>query len=497
MIMLNNFVKIGVVLLFCQKGIAQDIGDHMDQFIKTGGSSVNITDATAFKGQAAGGFTLGSLSLRNPTRSYTPLMAQAPSVRMGCGGIDMFTGSFSFISSQELVKAFRNIGTSMGSYAVMMALESACPMCKKQIDQLHRMANELNRFNINSCETAAGLVGGLWPRTETAQRHICTTASGPGGLFNDFAAAKQKCGAGGESSKVFDRIRQASEKKNSGQALSERDQKLAAFEDMLLDKGNLAWIILNKAGFVKSNGQPLAEMIMSLSGSLILDNTGDMNIWRLLPSKAGDEVLLMTLLYGEGHGKGAAEGKTIQSEARVYHCDSIEMHGCLNPNVVPFRLNNNHSWVGKIQETLNSIQNKARHDQELSVQEKELISTAKFPLFRAINVQSAYSFARDVVNLSDYAEVLALDILEEYLEDLLDIVKLGSHRIQTDADTLREFQAGIAEARGMIRYFRANNQKKISQAHDMVKRVQFLEQQLVGEFDADMLRTIDYTSGRR
>jgi hypothetical protein len=41
------------------------------------------------------------------------------------------------------------------------------------------------------------------------------------------------------------------------------------------------------------------------------------------------------------------------------------------------------------------------------------------------------------------------------------------------------------------------NQQKISHAHDLVQRIQFLEQQLVGEFDADLLRTIDYASGRR
>ncbi|MCS5712772.1 conjugal transfer protein TraH [Candidatus Berkiella aquae] len=479
--------------------MAEDISSHMNQFVQSGGVSVNVTEASAFKGQAAGGYTLGSVSLRHPTRSYTPIMAQAPGMRMGCGGIDLFTGSFSYISSDELKRAFRNIGTSMGTYGVMIALESACPMCKKQVDQLHRMANEINRFNINSCETAAGIVGGLWPRTETAQRHVCTTAGGPGGLFNDFAAAKQKCGSGGESQRVFDEIRQASQKKNNNQSLSERERKLASFEDMLLDKGNLAWMILTKTGFTKEHGQPLTEMVMSLSGSLILDNSNDTNVWRLLPSKAGDEALLNTLLYGEIKSANKLDGKAAAQslDAKVYHCDTSELYGCLNPNLVNFRINHPQSWVGRIQETLRSIQDKARLDQELTAQEKDLISSAKFPLFRAINVQSAYSFARDVVNLSDYAEILALDILEEYLEDLLDVVKFGSHRIQADAETLKEFQAGIAEARGMIRYFRSNNQKKITQAHDMVRRVQFLEQQLVGEFDADMLRTIDYTSGRR
>jgi conjugative transfer pilus assembly protein TraH len=296
--MRSNIVFI-TFLLFSTSSFAKNVADHMDAFLNSGGVAVNVTEAGAFKGQAAGGYTLGSISIRNSTRSYSPIMAQAPGIRMGCGGIDLFTGSFSFISSQELVKAFRNIGNAMGSYAVMMALESACPMCKKQVDLLQRIANEANRWNINSCETAAGVVGGLWPRTETAQRHVCTTAAGPGGIFNDFAAARQNCGAGGESQKVFNEIRKASEKRSAGTGLSEKEKKLVAFEDMLLDKGNLAWMILNKTGFIKESGDAMAEMVMSLSGSLILEQVGDSSVWRLLPSKAGDDILLNTLLYGQ------------------------------------------------------------------------------------------------------------------------------------------------------------------------------------------------------
>jgi len=256
-------------------------------------------------------------------------------------------------------------------------------------------------------------------------------------------------------------------------------------------------MILSKSGFIKEHGQELSEMVMSLSGSLILDNTGEANIWRLLPSKAGDEAVLNTLLYGESFKLSDGQMMHHSLEAKLYHCDTIETYGCLNPNLTSFNMSHSQSWVGRIQETLRSIQDKVRRDEALSAQEKELISSAKFPLFRAINVQSAYSFAKDVINLNDYAEMLALDVLEEYLEDLLDVVKLGSHRIQAETETIKDFQAGIADARGMIRYFRANNQQKITQAHEMIRRIQFLEQQLVGEFDADMLRAIDYASGRK
>lgn len=494
--MLNKIILFFVLQLLLSSVFAKNIAENMDNFIRSGGVGVNITQATAFQGQAAGGYTLGSMSLRNPSRSYTPIMMQAPSIRMGCGGIDMFTGSFSYINSNEMVKAFRNIGSSMGTYAVMMALESACPMCKKQVDQLQRIANEVNRFNINSCETAAGIVGGLWPRTETAQRHVCTTASGPGGIFSDFAAARQKCGSAGENQRVFDQIKQASQKKSNGQPLSEREKKLAAFEDMLLDKGNISWMILIKSGFLKEHGQSMAEMLMSLSGSLIYDGNSEANIWRILPSKASDEVFLSTLLYGELNGSHNS-GNMATLNATIYQCDTTELYGCLNPKLATFDVRQSSSWVGKIHQELIKIQEKARSDEPLSPSEVELISSARFPLFRAINVQSAYSFARDVVNLTDYAEFLALDILDEYLSDLLDIIMVESSRIQIDAQTMRDFHSGLSEAKEMIRYFRSKNQKKISNAHDMVQRIQFLEQQLVGEFDADLLRTIDYTSGRR
>ena len=51
-------------------------------------------------------------------------------------------------------------------------------------------------MNISSCETAQGLVGGLWPKMEATTGTICEAVGNSQGLFSDWAASRQGCNNG-------------------------------------------------------------------------------------------------------------------------------------------------------------------------------------------------------------------------------------------------------------------------------------------------------------
>ncbi|MEE4209040.1 MAG: conjugal transfer protein TraH, partial [Parvularcula sp.] len=72
---------------------------EMNSYFNSSGAAANVTGPSAFDGQAAGYYSGGSLWTRFPTKQINPVNLQLPRASGGCGGIDLFGGSFSFINT--------------------------------------------------------------------------------------------------------------------------------------------------------------------------------------------------------------------------------------------------------------------------------------------------------------------------------------------------------------------------------------------------------------
>jgi len=156
-------------------GIEQDLNHFFDAL----GYTSNVSNGGAYEGQSAGLYTGGSLLARNAVRNTQMASMQLPSYRAGCGGIDLFTGGFSFINSDNLVQTLENIGNNAVSFAFLLALESMAPVVESTTVILNDWAQKINQANINSCESAASLVGGAWPKTDVAQKQVCEAVIPP------------------------------------------------------------------------------------------------------------------------------------------------------------------------------------------------------------------------------------------------------------------------------------------------------------------------------
>ena len=104
-----------------------DLNAEMQAMFNDLGALGNVTAPGAFRGQAMNLYTGGSFMMRSPGRNYSLADVQLPSLRAGCGGIDLFGGSFSFINKQQFVALLRNIGSNAVGYAFKLALQSISP----------------------------------------------------------------------------------------------------------------------------------------------------------------------------------------------------------------------------------------------------------------------------------------------------------------------------------------------------------------------------------
>jgi conjugative transfer pilus assembly protein TraH len=454
---MKSFNKFIPLLICCLSELSlAGIPEELDRVYNSLGYSTNITHSEAYRNQAAGYYTGGSLVARTNIRESQIASIQLPSFRSGCGGIDLFTGGFSFINSQELIDAMKNIANNATSYAFMLAVETVSPLIAEQMKSLQQMANQINQSNINSCETAASLVGGLWPKTDLAQRQVCSSLGVSSGRFADWAKARQGCGSGGERSQILADSKAHSE-----------------FKDMVVHNRNLAWEIIRRNSFL-ANDTELAELFMSLSGTLIFSQTGSNDNTphqlQALPSLASNANTINALLEG--------------GEGRIYHCD--ETQACLHPTLASLHIAPHQALTNRVKSLLDAILDKIKTDTPLTQEEIGLLEATRLPIYKMLNVNAAYAQPLARLSASDYADTIARDILTQYLQETLNFILTSSSIWPYPEEVLNQFKQGIVAAMQQVRQNKAKSIEDRNNAWDMIHKTQLLEQQLAGSLSADL-----------
>lgn len=122
------------------------------------GVYTNTTDSGAFKSQKMGHFQGGSYYARFPTKSINVAMFDPPRIQAGCGGIDLFGGSFSFISGDEIVQILRSIGQNALGLLFHMGIQAISQPLSTLLSHWSDKLQQMNQALRNTCAAANKLV---------------------------------------------------------------------------------------------------------------------------------------------------------------------------------------------------------------------------------------------------------------------------------------------------------------------------------------------------
>ena len=150
---LTKVLTIGVVVLFFAPAANADLQDGLNSMFMSTGSEPQI-----YQSQRRLGFDMGTLRLRAPISTFNLVNLTPPTVRAGCGGIDLYGGSFSFINEEQFRQMIRQIGANALGYAFKLALASMCDLCDGIISGLQDVSDKLTQMQVDSCRWGAGLV---------------------------------------------------------------------------------------------------------------------------------------------------------------------------------------------------------------------------------------------------------------------------------------------------------------------------------------------------
>ncbi len=461
-------ILVSSLIFFGISSSMANVNSDLNNFFNDLGFSDNTTAPNAYSGQEAGYYSGGSLFARDSVRDVQIAQVQLPSFRSGCGGIDLFTGGFSFIDSKQLVDLMNNIINNSMGYAFNLALESTTPEIANVMKYINSLANTINNANINSCETAAGLVGTVWPKTHAAQQQVCEDIGNSKGIFTDWADARQECSKGGDMTKTLDGA-----------------QNDPNYQNMLLTNGNIAWKALQKNSFLSSDPE-LAELLMSLSGTLILQggsNDDASHQFKVLSSLAADNQLLKTLLHG--------------GSAKVYVCDTQSAEGCLNPSIQTLNVSPDSGLQTQVAHLLQDMTDKILTDSPLTQSEIGLLQSTRLPVYKMLNVQNAFVGDKQILDIVSYADVIATDILFQYLDENLSVVHTSVSSLQYPESVMAPFEEGINQARTNVRAAQTNAFSQISMAAQLINQTQTIEQMLAGELSSQMSNTLQWADRLR
>ncbi|MAF04688.1 conjugal transfer protein TraH [Herbaspirillum sp.] len=114
----------------------------------------NSTAPTTLSTRDRTGVFGGSIAVRLPIKSVNLVSFDPPRLNAGCGGIDLYGGSFSFINAQALVALFRNIASNAAGLAFKAAIKLISPSLDRLMTEFQSLLQAMNNLGKNSCSMA-------------------------------------------------------------------------------------------------------------------------------------------------------------------------------------------------------------------------------------------------------------------------------------------------------------------------------------------------------
>ncbi len=454
-----NRLALTLLVLFLWFSQAAGVSGSLNTFFNKAGVFSNTTNAGVYEGQAGGlSITGGSLYMRTPASNTTLVTTHAPRYRAGCSGADIHLGGVDFIEADELVSSFRNIGNGATSYIFMLALKSLTPMLGEVTEQMSEWAQQINKFNINSCEMAAKGVGALMG-LETGEKSVCVMQALEDGTASSYDEAANMCTAKGMREPIM----------NNAAA----NPQLKDF----VSRGNIAWKALKKVPFAASDNQ-MARALMSLTGTCIIKKVD--NPHETDPANKPDSLK-------ENHcapslGNEILEGLLFTKKFIAYDCtDGYGEEECLtlsnNTEVVL-----NETIMEKVGNMIASIITKINADEALSAQQVSFLESTSFPVYQMLNTIVTSNKLTASAAAQKYTEAIAIDLLFTYIESMLKEIRNGATSLAIADERKDRFISQVEDVKSMIYEKRRTFADKNEMKYTMIRETEMLRKTLISKF---------------
>ena len=394
---------------------AGDLNAEVTNMFNNLGAIGNYSAPGAFKGQTFNTYTGGNLYLRSPNKTYQLAAIQFPNAKGGCGGIDLFGGSFSHISATEFRNMLRNITAALPGIAFQLALEAVSPLLGGLTKWAKGLETWINNARINSCETATALVSSAAEATGYDSQRACAKLAMTMGLESDIDAAMRRCAS--DSPSIL------------ASARSNPDPNVANLAPFV---GNLTWKALQTVDTLDDASR---ELVMSIVGTFIFyPQESNRDFEYVGPSIT----TVAQLLYGQSDAGGGNINVQLLKCNNYTDCDVVTRR---NDNV-------HEPLTKKVEDLMRLISDNIRTRTAIpnNTNAVGFVNSTSLPVWRMLSVGNTIpgSGLADTL-IANYKEVIAADYAFAFLSQFTGVALSAlqkQYRLnpeqQTRARALRE-----------------------------------------------------------
>lgn len=379
-----------------------DMQTYLNNTIKA-----NYEGAGSYKGQVRGAYTLGGAKIKYGVgNSYNPINIQLPSIKMGCGGIDATFGGFSTLNEEYLIKFLKSVMSQAPAFVWQLALSTLDKDTANILNELQKMANAANAFNLNACSTSQKLVDYSKSFFEDGVQNSLNS-----GTTDDSIAQRDKSS-----------LAQMTDYINSANSFfNDTNKTKTALEKKVFLGSLLAKSFENNSEvnniFGTDNGYYVLESIMRyMVGDIVgyklassaSDFTFDIKFWAETTKPQIKE-----FVYGGKIGYINLKANADNLNAPVDKIGTLQFDGIKNI----FETN------------LKSILTKMMTKQKLSTSERSFINSMPVPIYRFLNTTALNGSETDITVLSEYVSIMETKALLDW------IIESVANSIRTEIST--------------------------------------------------------------
>ncbi|MEK6733577.1 MAG: conjugal transfer protein TraH [Pseudomonadota bacterium] len=417
-----------------------------------GGSSVS-NSANYYKGQKAGHYSMGSMYFSRAKKNRPLISVNFPEIDFDKScysqGVLNF-GGISFISGDELKDKMKSIAQQSGLMLAYLGVSSISPIIGETLQEVYSKLQELGGFLADECQAAKQIVGFagdmMTQHSEMAKGIYAKTNLSKGGKddlsssYKDFPKNKKK---------LLDDA-------------AEKDEKLT-LEDI-----NLAWKALEKLKMNGTTNIELKELMMTISGTIIITSNGNgMPNYQYISSKVTNPSLLEALIKG--------------GRMKVLQCGG-DHKKCLKVIEGEKTVPKEQAFEERVLEFLKKIRTALEEDKELEDAEQHFLANSGIPAYAIYEKLYQYTNGNPEYEQGLLVELIAWNILYNYLTEMLKEVNEATNNLQIAANSeLKEFKESIKNAQKLLTEYEMTDLSRYKLQLQMIKRAEGMEDMMASE----------------
>lgn len=434
--------------------IANELGNI---WTSLGGQSVSNAP-NYYKGQKAGHYTMGSMYFARPKKNRPLVSVTYPEFDFDNScysqGVLNFGGA-SFISGEELKNKLNSIAQQSGMMFAYLGLSSISPVFSEALQEVYSKLQELGGFLADECQAAKQIVsfaGDKLSQHSEKAKDIFTKMRLNKGENNDLSNLYKQFPSG------------------KSEALKEAAEK---DETLIIEDVNLAWKALSK---LKITNNEIKEFMMTVSGTIIIkapENDTRPPKFQYISSKVTSPSLLDALLKGK---------QSIKIISCYDHNNHPDHNKCLIVSEKNKFLEEKDSFEKKVLDFFDLIKEALVEDKELRDDAKHFLANAGIPAYAIYEKLYQYTSGNPEYEQGVLVEIVAWNILYNYLHDMLSEVNEAANNLQISASSeLKEFKESLRSAQKLLAEHEMKDLSRYKLQLFMVKRAESMEDSMASD----------------